>query len=103
MQQAVTAVQMPRGKAEPREVRRGFLCFHGTPVFETEGWHEDGMFVLRPTKLDLIATAEDKSAAAQKLGAMVLELFEFLASEVEDRTEAEGETLHLLVDRLGPA
>jgi hypothetical protein len=91
--------------AAPASVHKtGKLTFLDEPVFDVETWHEGDQVVMRPTELDLIATADDEHAAAAKLGAMIFDLITFLHEDVDsaDWTESERETLALLIERLAP-
>ena len=73
------------------------------PVFRVHCWNEDGLCFLQPDELDLVASAPSADEAAGKLGSMITDLHWFLVSEVDDPTEAEVETIHLITQRIGAA
>ena len=80
----------------------GWLFLFDDQVFRTEAWvSSDGEIVLHTLELDLVAKAPTEEEAADKLGGLILDLFESLIEETE-RTEAEDETLRLIVERVGP-
>lgn len=78
------------------------LSFLGESVFAVAYWQQEGLHFLQPHELDLVASAASVEEAAQKLGQMILDLYIFLAEEVDDPSESEREALQLIRERVVP-
>lgn len=84
------------------DVGSGMLFFLGEPVFSTHIWTEDGLTFLQTEELDLVASARSVDEAANKLGDMIFDLWSFLVEEVNDPSDVEVKTVHLIAERVGP-
>lgn len=100
----MATAQAPHAPPAAPAAASGCLSFLGTPVFAVEAWTEGDQVCVRATELDLIATAASDVLAARKLGAMIEDLFMFLAVEIgeDDLTDSERATADLISRRLGP-